>query len=67
MLAIYTLTNNILTALDNKLLVGGLLCGLTKAFKCVKQYKLLAKLVYFGINGKAFDLIKSCLMTDTKE
>ena len=67
MLATYTLTNNILTALGNKLLVGGLFCDLAKAFNCVKQAKLLAELEYYGIKGKAGDPIKSYLMTDTKE
>lgn len=67
MLATYTLTNNILTTLDNKLLVGGLFCDLAKAFNCVKHDKLLAKLEYYDINGKAGDPIKSYLMTDTKE
>jgi hypothetical protein len=62
-LAIYTLKNNILAALDNKLLVGGLLCDLTKAFNCVKYDKLLPKLEYYGINGEACDLIISNLMT----
>ena len=67
MLATYTLTNNILTALDNELLVGGLFCDLAKAFNCVKHDKLLVKLEYYGINGKAGDPIKSYVMTDTKE
>jgi hypothetical protein len=33
--AIYQLTNNILKALDNKQLVGGIFCDLSKAFDCV--------------------------------
>jgi len=41
------------------LLVGGLFCDLTKASDCVKHDILLAKLEYYGINGKADDLIKS--------
>jgi hypothetical protein len=60
-LAIYNLTNNILTILDNKLLVGGIFCDLTKSLDYVKHDILLAKLEYFGINCKAGDLIKSCL------
>jgi len=58
--------SNILTALDNKLLLGGLFCDLTKASDYVKHNILLAKLVYYGTNGKAGDLIKSYL-NDTKE
>jgi hypothetical protein len=41
-LATYNLTNNILTALDNKLLTLGIFCDLTKAMDCVKLYLLLA-------------------------
>jgi hypothetical protein len=66
-LATYTLTNNILTTLDNKLLVGGLFCDLAKQFHCVKHDKLLAKLEYYDINCEAGDPMKSYLMTDTKE
>jgi hypothetical protein len=33
----------------------------------VKHDKLLAKLEYYGINGKAFALIIWYLITDTKE
>jgi hypothetical protein len=62
-LATYTFTNNILTALDNKLLVEGLFCDLAKAFNCVKHDKLLKKMEYYGINGKEGDPIKSYLMT----
>jgi hypothetical protein len=66
-LATYTLTNNILTTPDNKLLVGGLFCDLATAFNCVKPDKLFAKLEYYGINGKPGYPIKSYLMADTKE
>ena len=33
--AIYTLINNILSSLNDKILVGGLFCDLEKAFDCV--------------------------------
>jgi hypothetical protein len=33
--AIYQLTTNILKVLDNKYLVGGIFCDLTKAFDCI--------------------------------
>jgi len=42
--AIYQLTNNILKALDNKQLVGGMFCDLSKAFDCVNHETLLSKL-----------------------
>ena len=35
--AIYHLTNNILKALDDNQLVGGIFCDLTKAFDCVNH------------------------------
>ena len=59
--AIYQLTNNILKALDNKQLVGGIFCDLTKAFDCVDHRILLNKLKFYGITGNANKLIKSYL------
>jgi hypothetical protein len=60
-LATYNLINNILLALNSKLSVGGLFCDLTKAFDCVNHDVLLAKLEFYGINGKVGKLIKSYL------
>ena len=60
-IATYNLINDILTALDNKLIGGGLSCNLTKAFDCVKHDILLGKLEHCGINDKAGDLKKSYL------
>ena len=56
--AIHQLTNNILKALDNKYLEGGIFCDLTKAFDCVDHDILLDKLEYYGIKGNALNLIK---------
>ena len=47
--AIYQLTNNILKALDNKQLVGGIFCDLSKAFDCVDHETLLNRLEYYGV------------------
>jgi hypothetical protein len=57
----YQLTNNILKALDNKNLVGGIFCDLTKAFDCVDYDILLGKLEFYGIKESANNMIKSYL------
>ena len=64
--AIYQLTNNILKALDNKQLVGGMFCDLSKAFDCVNHETLLSKLEYYGVRGTANNLIK-CYLVDRSQ
>ena len=59
--ATYKLTTEILNAMNNKLLVGGIFCDLEKAFYCVNHHILLSKLKYYGINGKALQLYHSYL------
>jgi hypothetical protein len=54
--ATYELINDILSALKDKLIVGGIYCDLAKAFDI-----LLSKLNLYGITGKANEWIKSCL------
>jgi hypothetical protein len=49
--AIFTLTDNILTSLNQREQVGGIFYDLTKAFDCVNYEILLAKLHYYGIRG----------------
>jgi len=49
--AIYTLINNILSSLSNKIIVGGLFCDLQKAFDCVNYDILLLKMKFYGISG----------------
>jgi hypothetical protein len=65
--AICHLTNNILKAIDDNLLVGGIFCDLTKAFDYVSHDILLAKLDFYGITGRANKLLTSYLKTDIKD
>jgi hypothetical protein len=48
-------------SLNNKLLVGGVFCGLQKAFDCVDHDLLLSKMHWYGISGKGYNLIQSYL------
>ena len=59
--AIYKLTNEILNALNNKLIVGGIFFDLEKAFDCLNHDTLLAKLQFYGINGKSLSWFRSYL------
>jgi hypothetical protein len=59
--ASYKLTDEILNALNNRMMVGGIFCDLQKAFDCVNHNILLTKLEFYGITGIAYKLIKSYL------
>jgi len=60
-LAIFKLTNQILSHMNNKSLVCGIFCDLTKAFDTVNREILISKLEYCGVIGRTNKLIKSYL------
>ena len=57
----YKLTTEILNAMNNKLLVGGIFYDLEKAFDCVKPDILLSKLEFYGISDRDFQVYQSYL------
>ena len=57
----YKLLDDVLSALKNKLLVGGIFCDLEKTFNCLNLDILLLKLEFCGITSKANAVIKSYL------
>ena len=59
--AAYNLINNIIEALNSNKWVVGIFCDLTKAFDYVNHNILLTKLEFYGLTGKAKNLIKSYL------
>jgi hypothetical protein len=58
--AILKRANEILYALNNKTMVGGIFCDLEKAFDSV-NHDILPKLPYYGISDKAKLLLESYL------
>jgi len=57
----YKLTDDILNALNNRLIVEGIFCNVQKAFDCVNHNILLSKLEFYGITGITYKLLKSYL------
>jgi hypothetical protein len=60
-LATFSLINNILTAMNNNLKIGGIFYNLQKAFDCMNHEILLNKLEFYSIQGKFKTLIESYL------
>ena len=59
--ASYILLNEILTALNNKQMVGGIFCDLHKAFDCINHAVLLQKMRFYGVSGNFYNFVKSSL------
>jgi hypothetical protein len=59
--AVYTLLNEVLTALNNKARVKGIFCDTEKAFDCVNHNVLLHKLEIYGIRGTTKELFSQFL------
>lgn len=59
--AIFTLTDYIYKAWNNKELVVGIFCDLTKAFDCVNHDLLIRKLEHYGIKGSILKLLQTYL------
>jgi hypothetical protein len=59
--ATFTLTNEILNAINNNLWVGGIFCHLKKAFDCVNHNILIKKLDHYGNTGINKTLYESYL------
>ena len=59
--ASYILIHEILTAMNNKQIVGGIFCHLRMAFDCLNNRILLSKLQQYGTVGSLKALIKSFL------
>ena len=57
--ASYILINEILITLNNKQMVGGILCDIHKAFDSINLGVLLEKMKFYRVSGKFYNLIKS--------
>ena len=55
----YSFIAEILSAVNNKNLNGGIFCDLTKALDCINHGTLLSKLRYYGITGTFYSLMTS--------
>jgi len=59
--SVFTLTEDIISSLNQRNQIGGVFCDLTKVFDSVSHDMLLNKLHYYGIRGIGHHWFKSCL------
>jgi hypothetical protein len=57
----------VLNALNNKQIVGGIFCDLTKPFDCVNHDVLISKMENYVIIGKDKEVFNRTLKIDTNE
>jgi len=57
--ASYSLISEVLNVLNNKHIIRGIFCDLTKVFDCFNHGILLSKLKYYGKTGTFYSWIKS--------
>jgi hypothetical protein len=57
-IAVYTVISNILSSLNNRIIVGELYCALQKGFDCVNYDILFSKKKFYGITGVANRLME---------
>jgi hypothetical protein len=59
--AIFKLIESIFSAWNNKELITGRFCDLTRAFDCVSHWLLISKLEFYGVKGPILNWLKSHL------
>jgi hypothetical protein len=64
--AAFKLTDSVFKSINQKMHVGGIFCGLAKAFDCINHKILLTKLNYYGVQGTVANWFRSHLTENKK-